>query len=47
MWYLALNKVAAVDYFGTNSSGNVGFYIPLSLLLIVIAFIGRARQLQN
>ncbi|MBK8903967.1 MAG: hypothetical protein IPM53_22485 [Anaerolineaceae bacterium] len=47
LWYLALNKVAAVDYFGANSSGNVGFFMPLTLILLVIAFIGRARQLQN
>ncbi|MFZ1399931.1 MAG: ABC transporter permease subunit [Candidatus Promineifilaceae bacterium] len=47
MWYLALNEVHAVDYLGANSNGNIGFFIPLSLALMVIAFIGRARQLQN
>lgn len=47
LWYLALNKVAAADYFGANSSGNVGFFMPLTLILLVIAFIGRAKQLQN
>jgi hypothetical protein len=47
LWYLALNKLEAVDYLGSNSSGNVGFFIPFSIVLILIAFIGRARQLQN
>jgi len=47
MWYLAMNKVYAVDYLGANSSGNIGFFIPLSIALIIVAFIGRARQLQN
>jgi ABC-type transport system involved in multi-copper enzyme maturation permease subunit len=47
MWYLALNGLEAVDFFGATSSGNVGFYIPLSLALILAAFIGRARQVQN
>jgi hypothetical protein len=47
MWYLALNGLEAVDFFGATSSGNPGFYLPLSLALILAAFIGRARQLQN
>jgi hypothetical protein len=47
MWYLALNGLEAVDFFGATSSGNVGFYLPFSLALILAAFIGRARQLQN
>jgi len=47
MWYLALNGIDTVDYFGANSNGNIGFFIPLSLGLIAIAFVGRARQLQN
>ena len=48
MWYLGpMNKVFAVDYLGANSNGNIGFFIPLSIVLIIIAFIGRARQLQN
>ena len=47
MWYLALNGINIVDYFGTNSDGNIGVFLPLSLSLIVMAFIGRARQLQN
>lgn len=47
LWYLALNKVEAVDFFGASSDGNIGFFIPLSLALIAAAFIGRARQLRN
>ncbi|HET9908587.1 MAG TPA: ABC transporter permease subunit [Anaerolineales bacterium] len=48
MWYLGpLNKVFPVDYLGANSDGNIGVFIPCSIALIVLAFIGRARQLQN
>ena len=48
LWYLGpLNKVYAVDYLGANGDGNIGFFIPLSLALIVVFFIGRARQIQN
>ena len=47
MWYLALNGINTVDYFGANSDGRIGFFIPLSLALIVFAFIGRAKQIQN
>ena len=48
LWYFGpMNKVDAIDYLGANSSGNIGFFIPLSIALIVAAFIGRARQLQN
>jgi hypothetical protein len=47
MWYLAMNGLQEVDFFGANSDGNIGFFIPLSLALIFAAFIGRARQLQN
>jgi hypothetical protein len=47
LWYLAMNKLAVVDFFGANSSGNVAFFLPFSAALIVAAFLGRARQLQN
>jgi hypothetical protein len=48
LWYLGpMNKVYAVDYLGANSSGNIGFFLPLSIALILVAFVGRARQLQN
>jgi ABC-type transport system involved in multi-copper enzyme maturation permease subunit len=46
-WYLAMNGVGAVDYFGANGDGRIGFFLPLSLALIVIAFVGRSRQIQN
>ncbi|HXD11536.1 MAG TPA: ABC transporter permease subunit [Anaerolineales bacterium] len=48
LWYLGpMNKVLPVDYLGANSNGNIGFFIPLSVALLTVAFIGRARQLQN
>lgn len=47
LWYLAINKVEAVDFYGANSDGNIGFFLPLSLALIVASFIGRARQIQK
>jgi hypothetical protein len=48
LWYLGpMNKVLPVDYLGANSSGNIGFFIPFSIVLIIAAFSGRARQLQN
>ncbi len=48
MWYLGpMNKIYAMDYLGANSNGNIGFFIPFSIALIIMAFIGRARQLQN
>ncbi|HET9588915.1 MAG TPA: ABC transporter permease subunit [Anaerolineales bacterium] len=47
LWYLAINKVFAVDFYGASGDGNIGFFIPLSLVLIITAFIGRARQIQN
>jgi len=46
MWYLAMNRIDTVDYFGANSNGNIGFFIPLSIILIFFAFIGRVRQIQ-
>jgi len=48
MWYIGpMNYVYAVDFIGTKSDGNIGFFIPVSISLIAAAFIGRARQLQN
>jgi hypothetical protein len=48
MWYLGpMNKILSVDYLGANSSGNIGFFIPFSIVLIFVAFFGRARQLRN
>jgi ABC-type transport system involved in multi-copper enzyme maturation permease subunit len=48
MWYIGpMNYVYAVDFIGTKGDGNFGFFIPFSFALILAAFIGRARQLQN
>lgn len=47
LWYLVINKVDAVDFYGANSDGNIGFFIPLSLALIVLSFVGRARQVRS
>jgi hypothetical protein len=47
IWYLAMQKVYLVDYFGANSDGNIGLFIPLSIMLIASAFLTRARQLQH
>jgi hypothetical protein len=47
LWYLALNKVVVVDFLGANSDGNFGLFIPLSLALLIITVIGRARRLAN
>jgi ABC-type transport system involved in multi-copper enzyme maturation permease subunit len=47
MWYVGpMNNVYTIDYIGTKGDGNIGFFIPFSIVLIVLAFIGRARQLQ-
>jgi hypothetical protein len=47
LWYLIINGLETADYMGANSDGNIRFFIPLSLALIVAALIGRARQIQN
>jgi len=48
MWYIGpLNNVPAMDYLGAHSSGNLGFFLPLSALLMAAAFIGRARQVRS
>jgi hypothetical protein len=47
LWYLAINGVYAADFLGASSDGNIGFFIPQSLGLIIAAFAGRARQIQN
>jgi len=48
LWYIGpMNHVYAVDFIGTKSDGNIGFFIPFSIALILTAFIGRARQLQS
>jgi ABC-type transport system involved in multi-copper enzyme maturation permease subunit len=49
IWYIGpLNHaIPELDFIGTSSNGYPGFFIPLSIALILAAFIGRARQLQN
>lgn len=48
LWYLGpMNKIYPVDFLGANSNGNIEFFIPFSIFLIIIAFVARARQLQN
>jgi hypothetical protein len=48
LWYLGpMNKIAAVDYLGANSNGNILFFLPLSVASIAAAFLGRSRQLQS
>jgi ABC-type transport system involved in multi-copper enzyme maturation permease subunit len=48
LWYLGpLNKVPGLDFIGAQTNGRPEFFVPLSLALIVFAFLGRARQLRN
>jgi hypothetical protein len=47
LWYLAINRLYAADFLGTSGDGNIAFFMPLSLVLIVVSFVGRARQIQN
>lgn len=48
MWYLGpMNKVDALDYLGAHTGGSIGFYLPFSVVLVCLAFLGRARQLQK
>lgn len=47
LWYIGpLNNVPEVDYLGAHSGGNLGFFLPLSVVLIVAAFVGRMRQVR-
>lgn len=48
LWYLGpMNRVDAVDFSGANSSGRPEFFIPFSIALIALAFLGRSRQLRK
>ena len=48
IWYLGpMNKIAELDYIGSNGNGHPEFFIPLSIVLIVLAFIGRTRQIRT
>ena len=47
IWYLGpLNKLMALDYIGSHGNGRPEFFIPFSIVLIVLAFIGRTRQIR-
>ena len=48
IWYLGpLNKLMALDYIGSHGNGRPEFFIPVSILLISFAFIGRTRQIRT
>jgi ABC-type transport system involved in multi-copper enzyme maturation permease subunit len=48
IWYLGpLNKLTALDYIGSHGNGRPEFFIPFSIVLIAIAFIGRTRQIRT
>ncbi|MBN8581596.1 MAG: ABC transporter permease subunit [Anaerolineae bacterium] len=48
LWYLGpMNNVPNLDFIGARSNGHPQIFIPLALALIVFAFFGRSRQLQN
>lgn len=45
LWYLGpMNRVLELDYSGAHSNGRPEFFIPVSVILLVFAFIGRSRQ---
>jgi ABC-type transport system involved in multi-copper enzyme maturation permease subunit len=48
IWYLGpLNKLIALDYIGSHGNGRPEFFIPFSIVLIILAVIGRARQIRT
>ena len=48
LWYQGpMNGVLMVDNTCAHSSGNIQFFLPISLGLVVAALIGRARQIRN
>ena len=48
IWYLGpLNKLKELDYIGSHGNGRPEFFIPFSIGLIVIAWIGRARKIRT
>ena len=48
IWYLGpLNKLTALDYIGSHGNGRPEFFIPLSIVLIGFAFLGRTRQIRT
>ncbi len=48
MWYLGpMNRLAALDYIGANGDGRPGWFVALSIALILSAVVGRARQIRT
>ncbi|MBE0684243.1 MAG: hypothetical protein IH589_20255 [Anaerolineales bacterium] len=48
IWYLGpMNKLVALDYIGSHGNGRPEFFIPISIVLIALAFIGRTRQIRT
>ncbi len=48
IWYLGpLNKLMELDFIGSHGNGRPEFFIPFSIVLIVFAVIGRARQIRT
>ena len=48
IWYLGpMNKLMVLDYIGSHGNGRPEFFIPLSILLIGFAFMGRTRQIRT
>lgn len=48
IWYLGpLNKLAQLDYIGSHGNGRPEFFIPFSIVLIIVAFMGRMRQIRT
>ena len=48
LWYVGpMNKIPAVDYVNASGMSNPLSFLLFTIILIVAAFIGRARQLQN
>ena len=46
-WYLGpLNKVLELDYVGIHTNDYWTIYLLLSIILVLLALIGRARQIQ-
>lgn len=47
-WYLGLlNKVLEFDYVGVHTQDYQGAYFLLCIVLVVLAFLGRRRQIQT
>jgi hypothetical protein len=47
IWYLGpMNKLLALDFIGSHSNGRPEFFIPISIGLIVLGFVGRAKQIR-